>query len=71
MEKHTEMKKISDIQDWLLTHKLLVKIVLIAKISAKAVFVLPKGTHCLAHSRKTDCIIYLCLCWIYVGIGKI
>lgn len=32
MEKHTEMRKISDIQEWLLTHTLLIKIVLIAKM---------------------------------------
>lgn len=32
MEKHTEMRKISDIQDWLLTQKLLVKIVPIANM---------------------------------------
>lgn len=32
MEKHTEMRKISDTQNWLLTHTLLVKIVLIAKM---------------------------------------
>lgn len=39
MEKHTEMRKISDTQDWLLTHILLVKIVLIAKM---------KGSVCIS-----------------------